>query len=697
MAWTRYEVKQPVSPRLPNDEKSLLEALKKELWPLFNQLRGVLNWSVRWLGLVQVDDNQTPVALADAVVAGTGVTITQIGTTPAEQLEFKANATEITNIVNTTTIVNAPAAGATLHTALTWDPLLRAPCTGYSSLGAGYGLGWFEWTQISGLSTWQRSNANPLLRYVVAGNVPMVAGERFFINNSLVKERDGIYEVVTQGDGVSLSAVIRRTTDANTSVTLCHNMAVNVLDIGDGTSRYHTLSTADPIEVDTTELAWTIASTRTSTAGTFLLTPGQLASEHASSSDIYNSTSVKATDNDKLLAAPGDFVTKAGTPGISILPGGIWNFYALLHVTAANLTTPPVVYAFVYLKHIDDSVTGPFIYSSSPPITATVPTLHSWQVSADAGSMPAILPTDRIEVRFFAHTTASSYIAVNLTWSDALHTTRIVCPFQTGGQATGIHNDQTGRSEPDCHPTRAITGLEDRLFPACGWYLSQQASSSSGQLASVVEYAGDAEASAGYETTVAVADGVKALATLTSVESVPLITPGGIWKVQFKATCSSIASATYVRVTLYFGVDAIGWTYDFLLTATAATSYEHDITLPEIYSAGEPPSLIAYLSTYTASVGAVTVNVNQGGLFRIKTPSDTNGGVGGGGGPPSAHAASHAVAGSDPVSAASIGADASGAAAAVQGNLDGHTGLTTTAHGGIPSAAMLEYIAMLMG
>ena len=61
---------------------------------------------------------------------------------------------------------------------------------------------------------------------------------------------------------------------------------------------------------------------------------------------------------------------------------------------------------------------------------------------------------------------------------------------------------------------------------------------------------------------------------------------------------------------------------------------------------------------------------------------------------PAPHAASHATAGPDPIAPADIGAspdthdhdityDALGSAAGVQSNLDTHTGLTTTAHGGV--------------
>jgi hypothetical protein len=66
-AWKKYKVRQPVSDRQP-DKDSLLPWAQKEVNPLLQQLRRVVNWIVDWLGLVQVDATDTPGTLNDKLL-----------------------------------------------------------------------------------------------------------------------------------------------------------------------------------------------------------------------------------------------------------------------------------------------------------------------------------------------------------------------------------------------------------------------------------------------------------------------------------------------------------------------------------------------------------------------------------------------------------------------------------------------------
>jgi hypothetical protein len=100
-----------------------------------------------------------------------------------------------------------------------------------------------------------------------------------------------------------------------------------------------------------------------------------------------------------------------------------------------------------------------------------------------------------------------------------------------------------------------------------------------------------------------------------------------------------------------------------------------DVTGPGSSTSGNLPSFADASGVLLQDSGIAAANVvltSDSRLTNARTPT--------------AHASTHAAAGSDPITAANIGADASGAAATVQGNLNTHAGLTTTAHGGIAAS-----------
>jgi len=221
-------------------------------------------------------------------------------------------------------------------------------------------------------------------------------------------------------------------------------------------------------------------------------------------------------------------------------------------------------------------------------------------------------------MRVFAHAYGSS-VNVVLTWQNPSRDTRIVTTLSLGGfSGGGVHNDFTGRSEPDCHPIGAITDLEDKLIDPCA-VLVASIDESGMYLDGLATYSGPGAATVG--VVVQQSEGVKSIIDASTYLEMDNLWLGGFWKVQFKATVDSIANSTYVRITLYEWAagptyTAIGWTHDFPLTATAETDYSQEIEIAE-YFAGSSKKLVARIEAYTDSVGARMVIISGGGTFRI--------------------------------------------------------------------------------
>jgi hypothetical protein len=361
---------------------------------------------------------------------------------------------------------------STLYPAFVPDPNLRREVRALSAIGAGYGLAIFndygtgDFTAVSGLYTWQRNTPDPVNAYVPSGaypqvNFPLSAGDRFAVLNSSstggAKKCNGIYELITQGDGISICAVIRRTTDANTTATMGNGTVVRIsADGGDAhafAGQYIEFTTATPT-LDVTEISYTIPYSYSPTPTNELLTGPQLSSLGASSDTIDTSkTLTNATGNFDTL-----FETTVGVPALDALPVGIWTFAA--EAVRLDPAYPPSAGSVTTLQwqiaKDTGSITVLFI-AESTPITSFDPVPLSFQYNDTVGG--ALSPTDRLRAVPFLHTTSTTPVRLWLRYNSAARGTRITVPFALpiAGASDGVHGHLSGLSDPGQHPRYAIT------------------------------------------------------------------------------------------------------------------------------------------------------------------------------------------------------------------------------------------------
>ena len=354
--------------------------------------------------------------------------------------------------------------GSRLYFANVPDPNLRAPCKCHLQFAEGVGWNSYQWTAVPGLSTWQHNYTGAIAGSVTGGgSLPLLAGDRVaivFDAATMTSLSDsspylGAYEVVEVG-GPSVQAVIRRTADANTPDGLNHGTVFEVDNqpIGGGSIDYFTVTTANPITVDTTPLSLSLSSTYTPATSDDLLTAAQLVSEGASSGVFFASVAASLGHS----GAFPSFSSLAGTPGVSAIPAGPWTFnfftYRLSAVPSATTTLTLQVSAF----HLDNSETELFL-ATSPPLTATTDTPLSFQY---IGSAYSILVTDRLRIDWALVTLGAESVAATVTYNDPTRGSYLEMPLVLGAAGTLDHQHLNNRSQDvgagddACHPSGAI-------------------------------------------------------------------------------------------------------------------------------------------------------------------------------------------------------------------------------------------------
>lgn len=453
--WQRHKIQQPITDRAPA-EKSMLPWLQREGYAFLQQTYRVVNWAVKYLGKLGVDLNDVPGTAENKLIAGTGMTITKIGADGSRQLLFSANVPPpVTPPDPTQPPGTTPTPGALLYPGLSPDSKLRAPCKGMLPHGEGVGFG-TNWISI-GNGMWQRSSLGQL-NYSPADTavVPASDGDRVFAWSSTPFGPDepqayGIYDVLDCGFhmvqaplappgvlyGVSSQAIIRRSADASTPANLCHNMVVPIVGATgvEHNGDYFTLTTADPIVVDTTGLTFSIASSYFPADRYLLLTAAMV-----STTATVPFEAVGTATNMEVLFTGDNFGVTAAELGVDRFPAGQVTFFLSAKCDAIPTDGLNTIRATLFKYAGGSSTTICDGYTS--PIWSTG--LVTYKVVCDVAADVALAPTDILYFAPYFKTTSASQQICRLETGSPWET-KIQTTFQLG-RSSSMHDDLYGRN-----------------------------------------------------------------------------------------------------------------------------------------------------------------------------------------------------------------------------------------------------------
>ena len=333
------------------------------------------------------------------------------------------------DIFHTHPIDNPAATVYTLFPCYIPDPKLRRPARGLVSYGSTPIIAGFN--QISGVSTFQAPTAYALT-LASSGGATVFAQDHDIILAAIPgtitpSKWFGLWEVLDcgihspdgspwpgSGPAVTSQAIVRRTTDANTPAGLCHGMVVQITG-GSGVEHngdYFTLSTDDPIVVDTTEINFSISSSYTSTPKSELLSSAQVLSEGSLGEE--RTATVPAAS---MFEPNGEQLGPTFTTlplGLTSIPAGRFGAQMLLRNSVFTTTFVKVLW---WIKHLDGSTTAlaPFLTMGT---STTVPYDSLYYFEADLAAPVSLVPTDCVQVAAFTHAPSIDIsMGQNVTWT----------------------------------------------------------------------------------------------------------------------------------------------------------------------------------------------------------------------------------------------------------------------------------------
>jgi hypothetical protein len=398
--------------------------------------------------------------------------------------EITTNETFVTSITNTVIgSASSPSVASTLYPSEIADPNLRSsvvcfggfnfhptPSQTYDETGSFAAGVMHYWTQIPGISTWQRNDPGALYGQSTADGggglgggssftYPLQVGDHFLIADSQYAQYCWIYEVVTAGDGTT-SAIIRRATDSNTTATVCNGATVEVAGGGVrngftayGIGNFVSITTANPITVDTTVINTGLPTTSYTPTTTYgLLTGSQLSSVASVDNTDVLTSDTTASAGTAVIPFSLQFETELGTPAASSFPASLVNF-AIEAFTLSGLTGTAVIQA-VITQNLGGAT---ILTASSAPVTNGTTTGITFQ--GLPGAAVPLSPTDRLSIAYFLDYTSSTPVSAVLTYSSPARGTWVQVPFQlamVGITPTGSIPCPFGDTYPSIDTTPAV-------------------------------------------------------------------------------------------------------------------------------------------------------------------------------------------------------------------------------------------------
>jgi len=331
------------------------------------------------------------------------------------------------------------------------DPLLRASvkCL-LAKMGEGLSFGGSApyWVPIAGVSTYQANVVGTVRGIDSSGNstIALNAGDRVLaVEQGLISFGGdaayfGPYVVINSGSS-STKAVIARTSDANTSATLCNGMTVFV-NAGSGVEYaeyYFTLTTSDPIVVDTTSLAFTYSTSYTPNVTHPLLTAAQRLTAGADNASTLTTTATG--DSGSTSSSPSTFTSLLGTPGVASLPAALYGFQLEgITVTGGDVGATTTMQA--QLVDVDGG-DGTILAATSPPLPAAGSPAATVAFQAALATAYAFSPTKRLGVVYVLATTSTTPVTVTFAYSSPNRKTWIQLPVQLASPGATLTGELT--------------------------------------------------------------------------------------------------------------------------------------------------------------------------------------------------------------------------------------------------------------